>query len=532
VLTENDRFSLLSGLAHDPLLRDLFTPLCLGALLTIPEPEELTSPDRFVHWMQEQGVTVAHLTPALSEVLSESQDVTLESLRFAFFGGDVLNRRAVEKLRGMAPGCACVNYYGATETPQGMGFHEVSARDRERIPLGRGIDGVQLLVLNAADRLAGVGELGEICIRTPYLALGYLNDEALTRERFVANPFTGTPGDRLYRTGDLGRYLPDGSVDLQGRRDSQVKIRGFRIELGEIEAALAERPGVREAVVDVREERLVAYVVGDAARGEMLRSLRERLPDYMVPAVFVALDSLPLTPNGKVDRKALPAPDWQGFVEDYQAPRTPIEETLAGIWGEVLGLERIGISDRFFDRGGHSLLATRVLSRIREAFGIEIPLRDLFEAPALSDLAARVDSALRAGALSAAPPLVPVPREGPLPLSFAQQRLWFIDRFQPGGALYNMPVALRIEGPLSAEVLSRCLGEVTRRHEALRTVFAMQDGAPVQVVQPAQPFLLPLVDLSRQPDPAGHAGVLAQEEARRPFDLARGPLLRGVLLRL
>src|SRR6185369_755917 len=290
--------------------------------------------------------------------------------------------------------------------------------------------------------------------------------------------------------------------------------------------------GVREAVVDVREERLVAYVVGDAARGEMLRSLRERLPDYMVPAVFVALDSLPLTPNGKVDRKALPAPDWQGFVEDYQAPRTPIEETLAGIWGEVLGLERIGISDRFFDRGGHSLLATRVLSRIREAFGIEIPLRDLFEAPALSDLAARVDSALRAGALSAAPPLVPVTREGPLPLSFAQQRLWFIDRFQPGGALYNMPVALRIEGPLSAEVLSRCLGEVTRRHEALRTVFAMQDGAPVQVVQPAQPFLLPLVDLSRQPDPAGHAGVLAQEEARRPFDLARGPLLRGVLLRL
>ncbi|HVR97232.1 MAG TPA: amino acid adenylation domain-containing protein, partial [Thermoanaerobaculia bacterium] len=241
-LTASDRFSLLSGLAHDPLLRDLFTPLCLGAPLAIPQPEELASPGRFAHWMRAQGVTVAHLTPALSEVLTEAGEVTLETLRFAFFGGDVLTRRAVERLRGMAPGCACVNYYGATETPQGMGFHEVSLPDRERIPLGRGIDGVQLLVLNAADRLAGlaglagIGELGEICIRTPYLAQGYLHDEELTRERFVANPFTAAPDDRLYRTGDLGRYLPDGSVDLQGRRDAQVKIRGFRIELGEIEA--------------------------------------------------------------------------------------------------------------------------------------------------------------------------------------------------------------------------------------------------------------------------------------------------------
>jgi amino acid adenylation domain-containing protein len=527
-LTGADRFSLLSGLAHDPLLRDLFTPLCLGALLAIPEPEELASPLRFARWMREKGVTVAHLTPALSEVLTEAREVPLESLRFAFFGGDVLSRRAVERLRGMAPGCVCVNYYGATETPQGVGFHEASTPDRERIPVGRGIDGVQLLVLNAVDRLAGVGELGEICIRTPYLAHGYLGDEALTRERFVANPFTGAPDDRLYRTGDLGRYLPDGSVDLHGRRDTQVKIRGFRIELGEIEEALRRHPVVREAVAVAREGALVAYVILDRTdptdpsdlRRALAGWLREQLPDYMLPGAFVALDALPLTPNGKVDRKALPAPEGPPLA-GYQAPRTPVEEVLAGIWGEVLGLERVGIADRFFDLGGHSLLATQVLSRVRAAFGVELPLRDLFEAPALADLAARIEAARLTGAGSPAPPLVPVPREGELPLSFAQQRLWFFDQLEPESSLYNMQVALRIAGPLDAAVLARALEEIVRRHEVLRTVYAAPDGAPVQVIRPAARFVLPVVDL---------AG--AEEEASRPFDLARGPVLRGTLVRL
>ncbi|HVS00369.1 MAG TPA: amino acid adenylation domain-containing protein, partial [Thermoanaerobaculia bacterium] len=476
----------------------------------------------------------------LSEVLTEAGEVTLETLRFAFFGGDVLTRRAVEKLRGMAPGCACVNYYGATETPQGMGVHEVSLPDRERIPLGRGIDGVQLLVLNAADRLAGlagIGELGEICIRTPYLAQGYLHDEELTRERFVANPFTAAPDDRLYRTGDLGRYLPDGSVDFQGRRDDQVKLRGFRIELGEVEAALSALSGVAQAAVIVREDHLVAYVVGDTGPDELRERLRERLPEPMVPGLFVRLEALPLTPNGKVDRKALPAPDRQDPAESYQAPRTPVEEVLAGIWAEVLGLERVGTDDRFFDLGGHSLLATRVLSRVRQAFGIELPLRDVFAAPALSELAARIEAALRAGAASAAPPLVPVPRRGPLPLSFAQQRLWFFDQLEPDSPLYNMAVALRIAGLLDCALLALCLEEIVRRHEVLRTSYAAPEGLPVQVIQPAAPFLLPLVDLSALPERAREtlALTLAEEESARPFDLGdpgRGPLLRGVLLRL
>ena len=292
-----------------------------------------------------------------------------------------------------------------------------------------------------------------------------------------------------------------------------------------------------------REDRLVAYVTGEATVDALRRSLRQRLPDYMVPAAFVKLAALPLTPNGKVDRKALlspgPAPEQHHAPGIWLAPRTPVEEVLAGIWAEVLGLERIGAADHFFDLGGHSLLATRVMSRLRSTFGVELPLRDLFEAPTLADCAVRVEAALiqedrRSGAGWLAPPLVPVPRTGALPLSFAQQRLWFIDQLEPGSPLYNMPVALRVEGPLDPRVLALCLGEIERRHETLRTVFAARDGAPVQVILPPEPFLLPVVDLSGLPEDAAEALALrlVGEEAVRPFDLGCGPLLRGVLLRL
>src|SRR6185369_10137637 len=324
-----------------------------------------------------------------------------------------------------------------------------------------------------------------------------------------------------------------------GRRDQQVKIRGFRIELGEVEAVLAAAPGVREAVVMAREDtpgdrRLVAYVRGDAAPGDLRRWLRERLPDYMVPAVFVPLAALPLTANGKVDRQALPAPERQSGGELFVAPRTPVEEVLAGIWATVLRLDRVGADGHFFALGGHSLLAAQVMSRLRGAFGVEMPLRELFEAPRLADLAVRIEAARRSGAMPPAPPLVAVSRQGPLPLSFAQQRLWLIDQLEPGSPLYNIPVALRVEAPLDGGVLARCLGEVVRRHESLRTVFAGRDGAPEQVILPGVPIGLPLVDLSGLPESRREeqALTLAGEEAGRPFDLVRGPLLRGVLLRL
>ncbi len=254
----------------------------------------------------------------------------------------------------------------------------------------------------------------------------------------------------------------------------------------------------------------------------------------MVPAAFVTLDALPLTPNGKVDRKALPAPEWERAGEGFLAPRTPVEEIVAGIWAEVLGRERVGLADHFFELGGHSLLATRVMSRLRAALGVEVPLRDLFAAPRLADFAARVESARRTGALPPAPPLVAAPREAAPPLSFAQQRLWFIDQLEPGSPLYNMPGALRIEGPLDGAVLARCLGEIARRHEALRTVFAAPEGSPVQVILPAGPFPLSVMDLSELPagEREAAAAALTAEEAARPFDLTRGPLLRASLLRL
>src|SRR5579864_3196678 len=410
-LGAGDRFSLLSGLAHDPLLRDLFTPLCLGARLAIPAPGELTDPDRLARWLRREAVTVAHLTPALAEVLTAARGILLPALRLACCGGDVLTRQLVERLRRLAPGCTAVNFYGATETPQGMGYLEVVPPERERIPVGRGIDGVQLLVLTAAGGLAGVGELGEICIRSPYLALGYLDDPALTGERFVTNPFTGAPADRLYRTGDLGRYLPDGAVDLQGRRDLQVKVRGFRVEPAEIEAVLGAAPGVREVAVVAREQagerRLVAYVVAAGEHGpqpaELRAWARERLPQPLVPSAFVPLPRLPLTPNGKLDRRALPPPAADAELAGrYQAPATDLELEIAAVWQEVLGVERVGVHDNFFDLGGHSLLLVRLHSRLQEALGADLSLIELFSHPNVLRQAERIRE-LRGGAAVAAP---------------------------------------------------------------------------------------------------------------------------------
>ncbi|MBV9774092.1 MAG: AMP-binding protein, partial [Gemmatimonadetes bacterium] len=344
----------------------------------------------------------------------------------------------------------------------------------------------------------------------------------------------------MYRTGDLARMLPEGILEFMGRADHQVKIRGFRVEPGEVEAVLSGHPAVREAAVLVRDDagepRLVAYLAaeeGGASTAELRGWLRERLPDYMVLAAFVVLDALPLTPNGKLDRRALPAPESSGDEADFVAPRTPTEERLTGIYADVLGAGPVSVDADFFAVGGHSLLATRVISRVREAFGVELPLRALFDAPTAAGLAARVD-AMRAGAAADASPIEHVSHEGALPLSFAQQRLWFLDQMEPGSAAYNMPAALRIRGVLDAEALRRSLEEVVRRHEALRTVFRVVDGEPAQLVREPAPFPLEVIDLRGFGEEEREAELLrmAREEAGRPFDLAAGPLLRATLLRL
>ncbi len=406
--SETDRFSMLSGLSHDPLQRDIFPPLQLGATICIPAPETIRQPGQLAAWMQREAISVAHLTPALGSLLTVPEPgrdiatVTMPALRRALFVGDVLTRREVDRLQQAAPNVTCINLYGTTETQRALAYHVVAPQQegwaKEIIPLGQGMPDAQLLVLNAAGQLAGVSELGEIYVRSPHLARGYLGSDDLTQERFLANPFTNLAGDRLYRTGDLGRYRPDGLVESAGRADAQVQIRGFRVEPGEVQAMLERHPAVRETVVVARDvqpgdTRLLAYVVphqAPAPSSSTLRSfLLERLPAYMAPAAFVPLPALPLTPNRKVDQAALPAPDWShiGRDEAYVAPQTPLEAELAEIWADVLGCEKIGVRDDCFVLGGHSLLAVQLLFQVQDTFQVELPLESLFASPTVADMA-------------------------------------------------------------------------------------------------------------------------------------------------
>jgi len=415
-------------------------------------------------------------------------------------------------------------------------------RQAERAPaIGRPLPGTRAYVVDPAGRPVPAGMAGELWLAGAGLARGYLGRPELTAERFTPDPWSGEAGSRVYRTGDLVLFRPDGELDFLSRIDFQVKVRGFRIELGEVEAALRSYPEVRDCVVVVRDDvagsrLLVAYVVGE--RKDLTDALRsflgERLPEYMVPSAWVFLDALPLTPTGKVDRKALPAPERRADESIFVAPRDAVEETLAGIWREVLRIdlgERVGVYESFFTMGGHSLLATQVISRIREALGVDLPLRVLFARPTIGQLAEEVRAVRWQGVM--APPLAPVPRSGELPLSFAQQRLWLIDRLVPGNPAYNIPLAVRLDGELSVGLLEKIFTAIVRRHEALRTTFAAGEGGPVQVIHADAQVELPVIDLSGLTERSDlEAREIALEEARRPFDLQRGPLLRTLLVRL
>ncbi|HBL30739.1 MAG TPA: non-ribosomal peptide synthetase, partial [Acidobacteria bacterium] len=536
-----------TSLSFDLSVFELFVPLSRGGTVILAQDilELPALPSR-------GRVTLVNTVPSAAAELVRTGSLGA-GVRTVTLAGEPLPRSLAERLYATGTVERVWNLYGPSEDTTYSTASLVQAGAREP-DIGRPIASTKACVLAAGGgrEPLPVGVAGELHLGGAGLARGYLHRPDLTAERFLPDPWPASPeeaGARLYRTGDLVRWRPDGALDFLGRLDHQVKVRGFRIEPGEIEAALSSLEGVREAAVLVQEDRsggpaLVAYVVGGvvgdvAADARSWRErLRERLPDFMVPAAFVALAALPRTPGGKVDRKALPTPDGRRVEESFRAPRTPVEEVLAGLWAEVLGVERIGVDDNFFALGGHSLLGTRLMSRLRAAFGFEMPLRALFEAPVLADFAAGVEAALhpdrRAGAERLAPPLVPVPRQGPLPLSYAQQRLWLLDQLAPGSPLYNMPGALSADGPLDHAPLALRLGEIVRRHEALRTVFAARDGVPVQVIRPASPFLLPLIDLSGLPETVRReqTRVLLAQEAVRPFDLARDPLLRGGLLRL
>jgi amino acid adenylation domain-containing protein len=404
-LSSEDRFSLLSGLSHDPLHREILTALWVGGTICVPEPDLFGASGKLADWMAEQRITFAHLTPALGRLLAEAPRpaTPVPSLRYAFFVGDKLTWTDVARLQRLAPQATAVNYYGSTETQRAVSYYEIAPQAKGRpgettIPIGRGMPGAQLLVLTKTQNLAGLGEVGEICMRSPHLARGYLSDPSLTQARFVSNPFTGEAGDRMYRTGDLGRYLRDGSVEVLGRMDGQVNIRGFRIEMGEIEFALNQHPSVRDVAVTAREEpdgekRLVAYLAAardaDPSVHELRDFLKQRLPNHMIPSAFVRLAALPVTPNGKVDRRALPAPGETRQQEKAAAvpPRDGLELQLTQIWQKILRIRPVGIRDNFFDLGGHSLLAVRLFAQIEKMTGKNLPVAALFHAPTIEQLA-------------------------------------------------------------------------------------------------------------------------------------------------
>ncbi|HEU4556864.1 MAG TPA: amino acid adenylation domain-containing protein, partial [Longimicrobium sp.] len=538
----DDVWTLFHSYSFDFSVWEIWGALLYGGRVVVVPFEVSRDPEAFHALVRREGVTVLNQTPSAFRqfIHVDGERGGDLALRVVVFGGEALEpaslREWVERRGAETP--RLVNMYGITETTVHVTWRPLSRDDVLEgggSPIGVRIPDLRLYVLDPARKPVPIGVPGELYVGGAGVARGYLNRPELTAERFVDDPFA--PG-RLYRTGDRVRWMADGTLEYLGRLDEQVKIRGFRIELGEVEAALRQASGVRDCAVVVREDepgdrRLVAYVVREAEPEALRDRVRRSLPEYMLPAAFVFLDALPLTSNGKLDRKALPAPEPASAEDRYVAPRTPVEEVLAGIWAEVLRLERVGVEESFFDLGGHSLLATRVVSRIREVLAVELPLRALFEGPTVAELAKVVEE-MRRAELPVLPPVVPVERTAPLPLSFAQERLWFIDRLQPGSTTYNIPAAWRLGGALDRAALERSLGEIVRRHETLRTVFAEVDGSPVQVITPFDGFVVPVEDLSvlGEADRAAAVRHRAVEETRRVFDLSAGPLFRAALLRL
>ncbi|NOJ91095.1 amino acid adenylation domain-containing protein, partial [Myxococcus xanthus] len=530
----------LAPISFDASTLEVWGALLHGAELVV-YPAGTPTLEELGRKLESSGVTSLWLTAALFEQMQARQPKALASVRQLLAGGDALPVLRVKER--LAAGGVLINGYGPTENTTFSSTYRMERPEEvgASVSIGRPVKNTVAYVLDGTMRPVPVGVPGELYVGGDGLAVGYVGRPELTAERFVPSPFG--EGERLYRTGDVVRWQGNGTLEFLGRADTQVKVRGYRIELGEVEAALAQHSGVSEAVVVAREDgsegkRLVAYVTAEEGAsldmGALRSHMKQRLPEYMVPSAYVVLESLPLTPNGKVDRKALPTPDAQGpKTAHFEAPRTATEQKLASIFAEVLNVERVSIDDDFFELGGHSLLATQLVSRVRESFQVELPLRDVFESPTVEKLALRLGHAQVGRLMPQGPPLRRAPRQGALPLSFAQQRLWFLDQLEPGSAFYNVPVAVRLTGALNVAALRRSFDELVRRHESLRTTFRAQDGMPVQVVSDTASTRLEF--LACGPQDGGEEGLetrrIAEQEALRPFNLATGPLLRATLLK-
>ena len=537
-LTGSDSVLQKTPFSFDVSVWEFFWPLITGARLIIAPPGAHRDGGSLIRLIKDHRITVMHFVPAMLRVwLDQPELEECPSLRMVVCSGEALPFELQERFFARVP-AELHNLYGPTEAAIDVTCWKCLPESKRRVvPIGHAIANTQIHILDRQLQTVPINVPGELHIGGEGLARGYLHRADLTAEKFIPDPFGDKAGARLYRTGDRARYLADGQIEFLGRLDDQVKLRGYRIELGEIEAVLSQHEGVREVVVIARndaggERQLVAYVIcadsGPTPSASALRAfLKEKLPDYMLPASFVVLEALPLTANGKVDRQALPAPDGARADLDraFVAARTKTEEVLAGIWSRLLGRERVSIHDDFFELGGHSLLGMQLISRVREAMNVELNVRALFDAPTVCAFAAKVDAAGFCG--PGLPPLERTSRATELPLSFAQQRLWFLDQLEPGSAFYNVPVVLRLKGELNISALESSFNEVIRRHDILRTNFVAVDGRPSQVIAPERALRLRLEELDQ---PAAQRRI--KEEAQRPFDLAQDPLLRCVLLRL
>ncbi|MEU5365834.1 amino acid adenylation domain-containing protein [Streptomyces sp. NPDC005925] len=519
-----DKLVAVTTIAFDIAALELFVPLSAGATVVVASRDEVLDPPALASLITGNGATLMQATPTLWQALVAEHPKALTGLR-VLVGGEPVPAGLATRLCDLAD--EVTNVYGPTETT----VWSTSARlgDRPGLPaIGRPIANTRVYVLDSSLSPTPAGVAGDLYLAGDGVARGYANRSGLTAERFVADPF-GTPGSRMYRTGDVARWADDGQLEFVGRVDDQVKIRGFRVELGEIEAVLTEHEDIAQATVAARpdeagETRLVAYLVARSGRTvpavDVLRAhVSTRLPDYMVPAVLMPLDALPLTPNGKVDRKALPAPDFAALVT-RQGPRTPQEEILCGLFAEMLNLPSVGIHDDFFELGGHSLHATRVVSRIRAVFEVELPLRELWEAPTVAELVGRIGGA--AGARAA---LRPAQRPEEIPLSYAQRRLWFMNRFEQTSTAHNIVLAVQINGPLDIDAMRTALRDVVARHESLRTIFPDTDGEPRQEILPADRGCeLALVRTTPE-----HLDTAITAASAQSFDLATETPLRATL---
>jgi len=553
-ISEKFNFLQTAPASSDISVWQFLGPLLCGGKTVIQH--DVTDVSQLIKQIEVEKIILIELVPVIIQLLLDhiralpESKFLFSSLRLLMTTGEAVSIKLVNEWLTLFPDIFVVNAYGPTEASDDITQRIIKSPitgSQQHVSIGKPLPNLSVHIVNKYLQLQPVGVAGEICVSGIGVGNGYWNNEEKTKLSFVNNPYTESYGDVIYKTGDIGRWLSDGNIEFIGRIDNQVKIRGFRIELGEVEASMMKHQQLKEVVVTVCEDksaikRLVAYVVAydnktlTLTSAELLDFAKTKLPDYMVPNTFVMLEKMPLTPNGKIDRKALPAPDMTTLSnQEYVAPRNEMESLLASIWSDVLGIERIGVNDNFFELGGHSLLATQVASRLRKHYVNDISLRLFFEYPNIAAFVEILDLSASDNDLVSDDKIKLISRDQPIPLSYAQQRLWFLDQLEQNNAFYNMPSAIKLAGDLNINALNKSINEVIRRHEVLRTVFKQQSGQAYQVVLPKLELLLDTVDIETIADykiRQEQLQLIIEQDATRPFDLESGPLIRSLLIRM